>query len=122
MMKEIPSGVTAAKGFRAAGLRAGIKAGKTNKDMSMIYSEAPAVCAGTFTRNIVKAAPVLWDQKLVAEEGTGRLLGAQLMCARATDLIGEAALALSRGLTLRDLAETIHPHPTFCEALSDAAF
>ena len=60
--------------------------------------------------------------KLVAEEGTGRLLGAQLMCARATDLIGEAALALSRGLTLRDLAETIHPHPTFCEALSDAAF
>ena len=72
MMKEIPSGVTAAKGFRAAGLRAGIKAGKTNKDMSMIYSEAPAVCAGTFTRNIVKAAPVLWDQKLVEEEGTAR--------------------------------------------------
>ncbi len=72
MMKEIPSGVTAAKGFRAAGLRAGIKAGKTNKDMAMIYSEAPAVCAGTFTRNIVKAAPVLWDQKLVEEEGTAR--------------------------------------------------
>ena len=72
MMKEIPSGVTAAKGFRAAGLRAGIKAGKTNKDMAMIYSEAPAVCAGTFTRNIVKAAPVLWDQKLVAEEGSAR--------------------------------------------------
>lgn len=68
-MKEISSGVTAAKGFRAAGLRAGIKAGKTNKDMAMIYSEAPAVCAGTFTRNIVKAAPVLWDKKVVEEEG-----------------------------------------------------
>lgn len=68
-MKEISSGVTAAKGFRAAGLRAGIKAGKTNKDMAMIYSEAPAVCAGTFTKNIVKAAPVLWDQKVVSEEG-----------------------------------------------------
>ena len=68
-MKEISSGVTAAKGFRAAGLRAGIKAGKTNKDMAMIYSEAPAVCAGTFTRNIVTAAPVLWDKKVVEEEG-----------------------------------------------------
>lgn len=68
-MKVILSGVTAAKGFRAAGLRAGIKAGKTNKDMAMIYSEAPAVCAGTFTRNIVKAAPVLWDKKVVEEEG-----------------------------------------------------
>ncbi len=69
-MKEIPSGVTAAKGFRAAGLRAGLKAGKNNKDMAMIYSEAPAVCAGTFTRNVVKAAPVLWDKKMVEEEGS----------------------------------------------------
>ena len=68
-MKIISSGVTAPKGFQAAGLRAGIKAGKTNKDMALIYSEAPAVCAGTFTRNIVKAAPVLWDKKIVEEEG-----------------------------------------------------
>ena len=62
-MKVINSGVTAAKGFEAAGLRAGIKAGKTNKDMALIYSKVPAICAGTFTRNIVKAAPVLWDQE-----------------------------------------------------------
>lgn len=68
-MKIISSGVTAPKGFQAAGLRAGIKAGKTNKDMALIYSEAPAVCAGTFTRNIVKAAPVLWDKKIVEDEG-----------------------------------------------------
>ena len=60
-MKIISSGVTAPKGFQAAGLRAGIKAGKTNKDMALIYSEAPAVCAGTFTSSIVKAAPVLWE-------------------------------------------------------------
>ena len=38
-MKVIEGGVTAAKGYKAAGLRAGIKAGKTNKDMAMIYSE-----------------------------------------------------------------------------------
>ena len=59
--------------------------------------------------------------KLVAHAETGRLLGAQLMCARATDIIGEAALAISRGLTLRDVAETIHPHPTFCEGFGEAA-
>lgn len=56
-MRVIEGGVTAAKGYKAAGLRAGIKAGKTNKDMAMIYSEKEAVCAGTFTKNVVKAAP-----------------------------------------------------------------
>lgn len=69
-MKIIDGGVTAPKGFLAAGLRAGIKPGKTNKDMAMIYSEAPATLAGTFTRNIVKAAPVLWGQKLIEEQET----------------------------------------------------
>ena len=43
-MRVIEGGVTAAKGYKAAGLRAGIKAGKTNKDMAMIYSEKEAVC------------------------------------------------------------------------------
>ena len=36
-MKVIEGGVTAAKGYKAAGLRAGIKAGKTNKDLSLIH-------------------------------------------------------------------------------------
>ena len=71
-MKVINSGVTAAKGFEAAGLRAGIKAGKTNKDMALIYSKVPAICAGTFTRNIVKAAPVLWDQEIVTKQGVAQ--------------------------------------------------
>lgn len=73
-MKTIASGITAAKGFHAAGLRAGIKAGKTNKDMAIIFSEEPAVCAGTYTKNIVKAAPVLWDQKITGQEGTARAI------------------------------------------------
>ena len=42
-MKIIDGGVTAPKGFRAAGIRAGIKAGSGKKDMAMIYSEQPAV-------------------------------------------------------------------------------
>ena len=67
-MVKIDGGVTSPKGFKAAGLRAGIKAGKTNKDMAMIYSDVPAAAAGTFTKNVVKAAPVLWDKKLVENE------------------------------------------------------
>ena len=68
-MRVIEGGVTAAKGYKASGLRAGIKAGKTNKDMAMIYSEKEAVCAGTFTKNVVKAAPVFWDRDIVYKEG-----------------------------------------------------
>ena len=63
-MKEIEGGVTAAKGFQAAAAAAGIKyQGRT--DMAMIYSQTPCVAAGTFTTNVVKAAPVKWDQEIV---------------------------------------------------------
>ena len=70
MIKEIQGGVTAPKGYTAAGLRAGIKPGKTNKDMAMIVSEVPAVSAGTFTLNVVKAAPVLWDMDIIKNKET----------------------------------------------------
>lgn len=63
-MKQITGGVTAAKGFVAASTAAGIKY-KDRKDMAMIFSEVPCVAAGTFTTNIVKAAPVKWDQNVV---------------------------------------------------------
>lgn len=63
-MKIIDGGVTAAEGFQAAGLAAGIKKGNT-KDMALVYSEKPCVAAGTFTTNVVKAAPVKWDQNVV---------------------------------------------------------
>ena len=54
----IDGGITSPKGFQAAGLRAGIKPGKTNKDMAMVVSMVPCAAAGVFTRNLVKAAPV----------------------------------------------------------------
>lgn len=60
----IEGGVTAPKGFQAAGIAAGIKKDSI-KDMAMIYSEVPCNAAGTFTTNIVKAAPVKWDQEIV---------------------------------------------------------
>ena len=65
-MKRIEGGVTAPKGFQAAGLYAGIKKGH-KKDMAMIFSEAPCRAAGVFTTNVVKAAPVKWDYKVVHE-------------------------------------------------------
>ena len=65
-MKIRTGGVTAAKGFEAAGVEAGIKY-KNRKDMAMVYSVKPCVAAGTFTTNVVKAAPVLWDKKVVEE-------------------------------------------------------
>ena len=64
-MKKTDGGVTAAKGFLAASTAAGIKY-KDRMDMAMIYSEKPCKAAGTFTTNIVKAAPVKWDQEVVS--------------------------------------------------------
>ena len=68
-MKEIQmieGGVTAAQGFEAAAAAAEIKY-KNRTDMALVYSTVPCKAAGTFTTNIVKAAPVKWDQKVVAE-------------------------------------------------------
>ena len=63
-MKVIEGGVTAAKGFQAAAAAAEIKyQGRT--DMALIYGEKPCKTAGTFTTNVVKAAPVKWDRAVV---------------------------------------------------------
>ena len=59
--------------------------------------------------------------KLVCEEESGRILGAQLMCCHASDLINELALAVKQGLTAADVAQLIHPHPTFGEGVQEAA-
>lgn len=61
---RIEGGVTAAKGFLSASTAAGIKY-KNRTDMAMVYSEVPCKAAGTFTTNLVKAAPVKWDQEIV---------------------------------------------------------
>ena len=68
-MKQINGGVTAAKGYEAASTAAGIKyQGRT--EMALIYSQVPCVSAGTFTTNVVKAAPVKWDRQVV-DSGAG---------------------------------------------------
>lgn len=65
-MEKIKGGVTAAKGFEAACAAAGIKY-QNRTDMALVYSMKPCKTAGTFTTNVVKAAPVLWDKKIVEE-------------------------------------------------------
>ena len=65
-MKKIQGGVTAAKGFEAAGVAAEIKY-KGRTDMAIVYSQVPCKAAGTFTTNVAKAAPVKWDQEVVKE-------------------------------------------------------
>lgn len=63
-MQKIEGGVTAAKGFEAAAAAAGIKY-QNRTDMALIYSKKPCKVAGTFTTNVVKAAPVKWDRAIV---------------------------------------------------------
>ena len=65
MFHEVEGGVTAAQGFQAASCQANIKY-KNRTDMAMVFSKEPCECAGTFTTNVVKAACVQWDQKLVS--------------------------------------------------------
>jgi dihydrolipoyl dehydrogenase len=59
--------------------------------------------------------------KVIAEAGSGKILGAHIVGPRATDLIAEATLAIQNGLTLEQLDLTIHAHPTLPESLMEAA-
>lgn len=59
--------------------------------------------------------------KLIVNANDHKLLGAQLFCERAGDIIAELVLAINQGQTVEDLFHSILPHPSFCEALTDAA-
>ena len=58
--------------------------------------------------------------KLVADRDTGRLIGAQLMCQHASDIISQLSAALVNGLTVRQLLAVMRPHPSFEEAMTEA--
>ncbi len=73
MFQQINGGVTAAKGFSAASTAAGIKY-KDRQDMAMVFSKVPCTVAGTFTTNVVKAAPVLWDKMIADEKQTAQVV------------------------------------------------
>ena len=58
--------------------------------------------------------------KVIADKETGRVLGAQMMCARATDMISQFSQAIVNGLALDDMARVIYPHPTFSEGIGES--
>ena len=63
-MEQIEQGgVTTPKGFAAASVAAGLKY-EGREDMALLYSAEPLVSAGTYTKNVVKAAPVVWDRRI----------------------------------------------------------
>ena len=92
-IETIKGGVTAARGFRAACCAAGIKyQGRT--DMAMLCSDAPCAVAGTFTSNVVKAAPVVWDRDIVRNVKAARAVVVNAGIANAAT--GETGMALCR--------------------------
>lgn len=103
----------------------------TNPEIATVgitADEAKAAGQAVITKKFIMSAngkSVLSDQergfiKVVADAESRKILGAQMMCARATDMIGEFAVAISNELTLDDIADTIHPHPTFVEGINEA--
>ncbi len=61
------------------------------------------------------------EAKMIVEKASGRVLGVHIVGPHATDLIAEATLAVEKGLTARDIAHTIHAHPTLAEIMGETA-
>ncbi len=109
-MKYTEGGVTAAKGFRAYGIHAGVKAGREKEDLALIACDLPCNAAGLFTRNRVKASPVLLDietlrngqaQAIIANSGIANACAPNGMKhAEEMQTIAAEALGISNDLVL----------------------
>mgnify|MGYP002569961116 FL=1 len=73
MSTFIEGGVTAAKGFQAAGVHCGIRKNRSKKDLALIFSDRPAAAAAVYTRNLVKGAPLTVTKRHL-ENGTARAI------------------------------------------------
>ena len=82
------------------------------KTAVLSLKDVPRAIAARNTKGLIK---------LVAEEGTDRLLGAHILAANAGEVIQEAVLAIRFGLTIQDLIDTFHPYLTMVEGLKLAA-
>ncbi len=67
MIQQIQGGICAAKGFKAAGVHAGIRKNKSKKDLALIVSEVRASAAATYTQNLVKGAPIYVTKDNIAD-------------------------------------------------------
>jgi dihydrolipoamide dehydrogenase len=131
-----------AEGIAAAQIIAG-KFGEVNYDAipAIVYT-APEVASVGLTEEQVKERSIPYRTgvypftgngrakcfgdtegfvKLIAHRKTDRLLGAHIIGPRAAEMIAEAVLAVEFGASMEDIAGTVHGHPTFAEALMEAA-
>lgn len=99
--KSAAAGVTFPRGFKAAGVRAGIKK-SGNLDLALIYTEKEAAVAGVFTPNAVAAAPVIVSREVV-KDGRAHAIVANAGCANACT--GETGLANARRMAAIAAAE-----------------
>ena len=107
-MNVIKNGtITDVKGFKAAGITAGLKkSGK--KDLALIYSEYKAVSAAVFTKNLVKAAPILVDMENIKSENTQAII---VNSGNANACTGEDGYKNAKKMT-EIIAEKLNLHPT----------
>jgi len=108
-LANVAGGVTAPKGFRAAGLHCGIKI-NGKPDLSLIVSDAPASAAGVFTTNLAKAAPIyLCQDHLAASHGRARAIITNSGCANAcTGPQGESDAKEMAQLTAKALSSDVN--------------
>ena len=95
-VEVIKGGVTAAGGFRAGGIKAGIKASK-NADLAIVYSESPCSAAGTFTTNAIRASSVDWCESILPAAGIHAVIcnsGCANACTGEQGVRDNAAMAL----------------------------
>ena len=86
MTTFIEGGVTAAKGFQAAGVHCGIRKNRAKKDLGLIVSDRPASAAAVYTRNLVKGAPLTVTQAPTAGPAPSSATAALPTPARSTAL------------------------------------
>ncbi|BBN02429.1 glutamate N-acetyltransferase / amino-acid N-acetyltransferase [Marchantia polymorpha subsp. ruderalis] len=86
--REIPGGVTAAAGFKAIGMYAGLRAVGKKPDLALVICEDDAVAAGTFTKNLMAAAPVIYCKEVLAKSPTAR--GVLINAGQANAATGDA--------------------------------
>jgi glutamate N-acetyltransferase/amino-acid N-acetyltransferase len=93
-MKAVPGGVTAARGFKASGVRCGLK--EQGEDLALVFSEAPAAVAGMFTTNRFRAAAVQVSQE---RAGRGAAQAVVINSGNANACTGETGLRHAREMT-----------------------
>jgi glutamate N-acetyltransferase/amino-acid N-acetyltransferase len=93
-VKKNTGGVTSPQGFMAAGAHVGVK--RKRKDLALIWSEVPAHAAASFTTNVMKAAPILWNQKVVA--GSKPVKGIVINSGNANACTGEQGMVNAQAM------------------------